>query len=538
MLQWPRVGPVDGSGGDDGEVEAIDVELPDNRRGMLAPVCLGIGLAVSVILALLSDGPYHDDALTHFLYARWAWNNPAYLLDAWGRPGLTVLLFPAAALGWTACRLVSSLAAAASVWMALDIARQLRFSRASWVPLLCYVQPLFLMAAYTTLTETASALYLTAAIWCLVRGRAAWSAVALSLCFVTRYELLVLLPIWGMALWRLRAGWQCFALLLWAPLAHNLLGAILLDRWPLAYLLTGSSGTDMYGQGGPLTMCIKSMAASGPPVAILALVGLGLRRASRGWWLIPACYGGHLLTQSMIYWLGAFASGGYPRFMVTTSPLAALCAVAALEAAAGKPVHLRRRIWLAVAFVTALLTVGLEIELRTADETWLFLIDKVRPLVRVLAAIVLLAIAWQWVRPGRWPKVILATVALVATALPLSYLIRPHRPPEYARSIGAAVRWLDGTEHADAPVVATNIWASHHLDRGYNVVPPDALDILDDLPAGTVFIWDAVYSPTPRFELSVEAMRHRPQWRLIWSDTAADSQPVWSRIYLRLPPGR
>ncbi|MCP4250601.1 MAG: glycosyltransferase family 39 protein, partial [bacterium] len=463
-------------GWDDSEVEAIDVESGDLRRGILAPVCLGVGLVVTVILALLSDGPYQDDALTHFLYARWAWNNPAYLLDEWGRPGLTALLFPAARYGWTAARLVSALASTVSVWLALDIARRLNLARASWVPLFCYVQPLFLICAYTTLTETASALYLTAAIWCFVRRRPAWSAVLVSLCFVTRYELLVLLPIWVIALWRARGGWYCFALVLWAPLAHNLLGAVVLDRWPLAYLLTGSSGTDMYGQGGPLTMCIKSMATSGPPVAVLALVGLLLRRASRVWWLVPACYGVHLLAQSLIYWLGAFASGGYPRFLVTTSPLAALCAVAAFDAITGTSDRRQRRIWAAVAFVTALLALGLELDMRVADETWLFLIDKVRWPVRGLATVVLLAVVWQRYRPGRWPGVILGAVALIATTLPLGYLIRPHHPAAPSRSIAAAVRWLDGTEYADAPAVATNIWASHYLDRGFNLVPPDALD--------------------------------------------------------------
>ncbi|MCP4251438.1 MAG: hypothetical protein GY778_30750, partial [bacterium] len=74
--------------------------------------------------------------------------------------------------------------------------------------------------------------------------------------------------------------------------------------------------------------------------------------------------------------------------------------------------------------------------------------------------------------------------------------------------------------------------------RGVDLVAPGALDAPDDRPPGTVFIWGAVYSPTPRFERSEESMQNRLQWRLIWSDTAAGDQTALSRIYLRVPPVR
>ena len=55
-------------------------------------------------MGLLSEGGYHDDGLTHYLYAKWAWGDLRYLVDEWGRPGQTCLLFPIAWAGWTACR--------------------------------------------------------------------------------------------------------------------------------------------------------------------------------------------------------------------------------------------------------------------------------------------------------------------------------------------------------------------------------------------------------------------------------------------------
>ncbi len=505
---------------------------PGTASSRFALLCIGLGFAAGVVLALLSDGPYHDDALTHYLFARWAWSTPAYLLDEWGRPGLTGLLFPAARFGWTACRITSAVASAAAVWLAFDVARRLGLRRAAWVPLLCFVQPLFVLASYTTLTETALALYLTAAIWCFVRGRYVGSAMVLSLCFVTRYESLVLALLWVVALRRARAHWSCLPLLLWAPLLHNALGIALLDRWPMAFVVHASHPT-MYGQGTVLTMAVKSMATGGPAVAVLALAGLTVRTPGRGTWLIPACYGVYLLTHSLIFWLGAFASGGYPRFLVSTSPLAALCAAVALGRLLDGPAALRKPVLAAVAVCAAALWWGLEMEARVVDEAWLFLIEKVRWIVRLMTVVVLVSVIWMLLRRSRVPAVMLATIALAGTVLPLGYLIRPHRPPEQARHLADAVDWLGRSQYADAPVIATNIWASHFLDRGYNVVPADSPHILDDAPPGTVFIWDAEYSPTPRFGLTPDSMTDRPAWRLVWPIGNPDWDHVLARVYVR-----
>ena len=81
----------------------MEPHTTDARTSRFALLCIGLGFVVSAVLALLSDGAYQDDALTHYLYARWAWHHPAYLVDEWGRPGLTSLLLPTAGLGWLAC---------------------------------------------------------------------------------------------------------------------------------------------------------------------------------------------------------------------------------------------------------------------------------------------------------------------------------------------------------------------------------------------------------------------------------------------------
>ncbi|MHC4233967.1 MAG: hypothetical protein ACYSUQ_02525, partial [Planctomycetota bacterium] len=444
----------------------------------------------------------------------------------------TCLLFPAARFGWAACRVVSAGASVLAVWLAFDVGRRLGLRLAAWVPLLCFVQPIFVMASYTTLTETALALYLTAAIWCLVRGRCVWSAVVISLCFVTRYESLIFVPLWVAALRRPHPRWVCYPLLLWAPILHNVLGIAVLERWPVAFILEAPHPA-LYGQGTPLTMLVKSMATSGPAVAVLALAGLTVRLPGRGSWLIQGCYGTYLVVHALIYWLGAYASGGYPRFLVSMSPLAALCAANALGTLVDGPPRLRRRVLATVGLVSVVLCLGLELEVHIVDEAWLFLIEKVRWAVRLMTVVVLLVVCWMWPRRSRVAAATLATVALTSAALPLAYLVKPHGLTDQARQLEAAVDWLGQSEYADAPVIATNIWASYFLDRGHNIVPSDSRRILAAAVRGTVFIWDARYSPTPRFGITLRSMADRRDWHQVWPSGAAYGPDQLVRIYLR-----
>ena len=65
----------------------------------IALLLTGIGLALSVVMALLSDGVYHADDLRHLQFARWTRQHPQFLLSDWGRPGFTVLYALPAQLG-------------------------------------------------------------------------------------------------------------------------------------------------------------------------------------------------------------------------------------------------------------------------------------------------------------------------------------------------------------------------------------------------------------------------------------------------------
>ena len=293
----------------------------------LALALATIGFALSAIFALHDpEGIVQFDDLTHYLYAHWAWTWPAYLLDDWGRPGFTALYFLPAALGWTACRILSASLSAATALAAYEIVRTLGLRRAWLVVPLVYVQPLFLQLSQTTLTETPMAFYLTLAVLLALHGRWTASAAILSPAFVTRHEAIIFLPLWLFLAWRDRAPlWRLWPIL-WAPLAVNLLAPLAGVNAPIARLFEPTPSTQ-YGRGGWLTFFCRTLEAWGPGVAVLAITGFVATTRRQGGAIVAATIALYFAAQTIIRALGLYDSGGYARFLVPISPLIAVAAL-------------------------------------------------------------------------------------------------------------------------------------------------------------------------------------------------------------------
>ena len=136
---------------------------------------------------------------------------------------------------------------------------------------------------------------------------------------------------------------------------------------------------------------------------------------------------------------------------------------------------------------------------------------------------------------GRGPATLLVPAAIVASVLPLVYLIRPHPISIDGRAMQSAAAWLRESDYADAPVISTNIWASYFVDRGRNIVPPASPDMLDGVDAGTVFIWDANHGTHARFGLDADSMQRRREWRLLWESKQQIGEQAAGRVYLCRP---
>ncbi|MGC9453236.1 MAG: hypothetical protein ACP5HU_00065, partial [Phycisphaerae bacterium] len=312
------------------------------------------GLAASIVMGAVSDGFYHDDDLGHYIFARDSWDDAGFRWHMWSRPGYNLPVMPVVHyFGMAGCRVFSAVQTAAVAFLAYLIARRLTANDPGiqrLTPLasaMVWLQPLVMTLSVTTLTETPGALYLALGLWLYLRGNRVWGCAAFSALFVTRYELTALAPIPALAVaadalrannrdWRkaLRTPWLwgAWAALLWAP-AGYLLAAAGADLRPDAspFHIFGEHYTEEYGRGDWDHMLRRWPIASG--IGVLALAAAGAARLGRRGWLPAALAAAGVLLHSVIYCFGAFASGGYERFLVPLAgPVAALagCGFAAL----------------------------------------------------------------------------------------------------------------------------------------------------------------------------------------------------------------
>lgn len=521
------------------ETPALDRSATDAAERWQALGWLGACAAATAILALFSNGTYHDDDLKHFLFARWTRFDPEYLVHTWGRPGFTLLHALPAQLGWTACRLLSVGLTALTAWATFRCAQQLGLRHAAWAVPLTYAQPLVLHLSFTTLTETPMAAQLALATWALLAGRRRTSAMLFSLTLVTRHEAIVLLPIWAWALWSTKKstekrGWTPFlalgtmALLFCAPAAHNVATRLAFGYWPWA-ILTEPGHTTHYGQGTPLTFLVRFVSMAGPVVATWFVVGCRVLWRDRRTWPLLAGVAAYIAVQTALYMHQAYATGGYARFLVPIAPWVALGALAGVNALRSADPALRQRAhrtWLAAAIS---LWVCLELEQMLNPSPTLQ--PYLWPL-RAGAALFVAGVSAGLLHRGRLIGTVIVVLALLG---PLVRAGLPHRLRPRERAMAEAVEWLHERDWAGRPFFAVNDWLYYFADRWYPARSEPWYDILTASPPGALFLWDARYGPSPDFGISLELLRAYPLLAEIGQTTVDGENSPFVCIFERQP---
>jgi hypothetical protein len=495
--------------------------------------------ALTLTLGLLSDGVYHDDDLTHYLFARWSVVFPEHLLNIWGRPGLTIPLAAVAWIGdaqtgWHACRILSAIVTAFSILLAMRLARRLGIAQPAWVALFALLQPLNIVLATTTLTENFCALYLVAACVCLVEKRSLLASTIFSLVLVTRHESVVFLPIWALAVLVLdkpmRTRATSIAVSLWAPIVHNVAFWLVFSEWPVQMYTTPQGSTE-YLPTGWLSYVPHALTAVTPVVAALALCG-GFRLVARGQLLIPALACVFLLTHTVVRALGVFASGGYGRFLVTLSPFIAIMAAAALDRPKAGEVNKSRApvawslvlIW-SIGWITVL-TEGRAGHIPVPSGLWIWMMHAAFALC-IVASLALLN------RKLSTPATALLALACVAQA---GYFIQPLRLKPDQIAARDVVQWLRHERLDTEPVFTTNTWFPYFMGLIEHSRAHKNARLLASMPVGTIFIWDSLYSSNDFHRLPYDAIESSGDYELIRIFEPPHDGRAQFRLYRKIRP--
>ncbi len=308
----------------------------------------GVFAALSLWGAIASDGFLEADACTHYLFARFAFSQPHYLLDVWGRPFVTTLYaVPAALAGRMGVRVTSLIIALLTGWITYRIARGSAMRSPALAMIAFLAQPLVFLHSFSELTELPFALLMALALWAYQARRFVVLALIVGMMPTARPEGFgfLLLVAGGLALHR---RWRAMLLLpipliAWSWLGWRINGEDgqwwrwLIDHWPYAGQSLYPAGSSLHFLGlwpvliGPLlfpAMLIGLWRATvgvwraGPAGELIALGAPAHRRRCRliiG--LVPLMV---LIGHSALYAAGKMASNGELRYLLVVSPMWAL----------------------------------------------------------------------------------------------------------------------------------------------------------------------------------------------------------------------
>ncbi len=318
---------------------------------------LGTFLLIGLALTILYSDAEQQDSGYHFLFARWAWQHPRYLIGVWERPLFTLLYSLPAQFGYPATKFFTVLVSLATAWQTFRLAQKLRLSRAELVVPLLFLQPAFFALCSVVLTETLFALVFVIALRLHLAGWQKTGALVASLLILIRPEgffLGVLWAIWllvsaedwqrnaaksdkqpisasfGRALaTRLRVvirqpNWLLLAtgMVLWWLAALLMTGDPLwiIHAWPPDWQVDGkANGT------GPLWWYAALLPLIvGPWFLVPFVVGLWHSLKRRELLAAASAFLTLFVLHSLMFSRGWFGSAGYARYFVCVSPAMAL----------------------------------------------------------------------------------------------------------------------------------------------------------------------------------------------------------------------
>jgi hypothetical protein len=299
-------------------------------------VMLVLFAGVSLWMNARSDGFLEGDGVYHYLYSRFAFEQPAYFVDVWARPLRTMIYaIPAQVADLFGVRAMALAMALATALLTRGIARDLGFQWPTLAMIFVLAQPLLLLHSVAELTEIPFALLLTIAFACYVR-RAWWAfALAVSLLPLTRPEGFGFLVLAAVALVTHRRWWWLpllvVPLLIWSYAGWVLYGRVgewwrwIPDHWPY-------SSTSVYA-AGPLLKFVGMLPMIVSPLVFPAtLAGIAwCLAAAREAWSSPDPLERHrrvclglvaivplmiLVGHSFLHWRGLMASSGESRYLL------------------------------------------------------------------------------------------------------------------------------------------------------------------------------------------------------------------------------
>lgn len=318
---------------------------------------LAVCAAASAAMLFLFDDSCQIDGGQHYLFARWAWAHNELFVGVWSRPLFTFLYAFPALISFRAARALTVLICLAIGWQTWRLAEDFKMPRAPLSIALLFLQPSFFLFCADTMTEPIFALVYIIALRLHNRGNTTAGMIIASLMILARPEGFFLGLLWAVWVLRIHSGQAPHNILLTIgktfvaikSAIRNLQSAIKLlflatgafVWWLAALLLTGDplfikhnwptnwpiTGT-IYGAHGLIAYPSRLPEVVGLFLLPVFMYGLIKLLRQRQLFTITSSFLLLFVLHTILRAYGLLGSAGYPRYMVAISPAIALITLA------------------------------------------------------------------------------------------------------------------------------------------------------------------------------------------------------------------
>lgn len=174
--------------------------------GKLKSVSFPVILATVILIAMIilntfnTGSPGGADSYLHFLFAKWAFNYPRLFFDHWGKPLFIILSSPFAQFGFKGAVTFNIILSVLSGFLVYKSGQKMNLKNA-WLGIVFTVfTPIFFYISFSSLTEILFAFLVIASVYLFIREQFFWSIVVMSFVPFARTEGVIFFPIFMLAL--------------------------------------------------------------------------------------------------------------------------------------------------------------------------------------------------------------------------------------------------------------------------------------------------------------------------------------------------
>jgi hypothetical protein len=322
-------------------IQQLKFQLFINFIAKIAPLkkihlLLLFHLIIGIITIIYFNGTGDaGDSVYHYLFAKYAPNNPELYFDHWAKPLYVFIASPFAQIGFIGVKILNLLVVNGTLWLTYLVAKKLNVKHAWLTALILIFSPLYFILTFSGLTEPLFAFLLVLSLYFFFNKKLFWACLIISFLPYLRSEGLFFIGIFGAYFIYLK-NWRSLLTLTVGSIVYGFAGypfyndlLWVFNKVPYAKM------SSTYGSGDPFHFVLQLQYVIGIPIYILFWLGIlawfvDLIKKKITMNITYFIYGSvfaFILAHSIFWYYGIFNSMGLKRVLICVVPLIGIIAL-------------------------------------------------------------------------------------------------------------------------------------------------------------------------------------------------------------------